>query len=237
MGIWGEFGWLFLRYAAYIVVFAAALLALRATLKVPDYIFRKLLHTLAYTTVLPLLFGTEHWYLAVLVKVSLLLPVFVVLRYCERFALYPKLFVEKEKHEVVGSFLLLFTMLAALMALFWGGFGPEYKYMVLAAILAWGPGDAAAAIVGRNWGRHKLSGPHIEGTKSVEGCVAMGLCSFVFSLAVLLWMGKIPFWPAAGISLLTAAVSALTELYTKRGLDTVTVPLAASLCLSFSMLL
>jgi len=237
MNIWGEFLGLFWRYIAYIVLFAAGLIAVRYTTRVPDYIFRKLLHTVAYTSILPLLFCTEYWYIAALVEGVFLLLVLAALLYFEHFDFFPKLFVEKGKHEVVTSFLLLFTLLTALICVFWGGLGSERKYMALAAVLAWGPGDAAAAIVGRNWGKHKLSGPHIEGTKSVEGCVAMGLCSFVFSLAVLLWMGKIPFWPAVGISLLTAAVSALTELYTKRGLDTVTVPLAASLCLSFSMLL
>ena len=234
---WQELWQAFLLYAGFIVAGLALVLLLQAILKTPDYIFRKLLHTLAYASVVPLLFGAEHWYVAAAIKALLILPILLILWYCERFELYPKFFMEKEKHEVVCSFVLLFAMLATLICVFWGGFGERGKALVLASVLAWGPGDAAAAIVGRNWGKHKLSGPHIEGTKSVEGCVAMGLCAFIFSLGVLLLMGKLPFWPVLGVSLLTAAVSALTELYTKRGLDTVTVPIAAGLCLSLTLLL
>ena len=69
-------------------------------------------------------------------------------------------------------------------------------YIAVTAIMAWGPGDAAAAIVGKNWGKHKLSGPHIEGIKSVEVSVAMGITSFLCTAATLLIFSQLQY--AAG---------------------------------------
>ena len=101
--------------------------------------------------------------------------------------------------------------------------------------MAWGPGDAAAAIVGRNFGKHKLSGRHIEGVKSVEGTIAMGVTSFVCTLATLLLISPLPVLTCVILSLIIAPMAALVELYTKHGLDTVTVPIAASLIFLVAM--
>ena len=98
--------------------------------------------------------------------------------------------------------------------------------------MAWGPGDAAAAIVGRNWGKHKLAGPHIEGVKSVEGTVAMGTVSFVCTFVTLVLMSGLSPLYALAVSAVIAPIAALVELNSKHGLDTVTVPIAASVILA-----
>lgn len=224
-------------YWGYIISFALVLIGIRFTTKVPDYIFRKLLHVVAFTSILPLVLCTDQWILAVLVELVFLGVIIVALHYFERFSLYQSLFVEKEKHEVITSFILLFSLITILMAVFWGGFGEEYAYYAVAAIMAWGPGDAAAAIVGRNWGKHKLSGPHIEGVKSLEGSVAMGVTSFACTAATLVWMGGMSMGNAVVLSAIIAPIAALVELYTKHGMDTITVPLAASVILGVSAIL
>ena len=224
-------------YWGYIIVLAVSLIVLRFTARVPDYIFRKLLHIVAFTSILPLVLGTEDWRAAVLVELIFLAVVIAALHFFEKFAFYSGLFVEKGKHEVITSFIMLFSLLTILMAVFWGGCGPDYAYISVAAVMAWGPGDAAAAIVGRNWGKHKLTGSHIEGVKSVEGTVAMGVTSFVCTLVTLLLMAPMGPLYAVAVSAVIAPVAALVELNTKHGLDTVTVPIAASLILAlFGML-
>lgn len=226
-----EFWRLFCIYWGYILAFALTLIVIRFTTRVPDYIFRKLLHIVAFTSILPLVLCTDVWHIAVLVEISFLIVIIAALHFFERFSFYKSLFVEKSKHEVITSFIMLFSLMTILMAVFWGGFGDDHAYISAAAIMAWGPGDAAAAIVGKNWGRHKLSGPHIEGTKSVEGTVAMGTTSLVCTLVTLLCMSQMPILHALGISTVIAPIAALVELYTKHGLDTVTVPIAASVIL------
>ena len=218
-------------YYGYIILLAAILIVLRFTTKIPDYIFRKMLHIVAFTSILPLVFCTEKWWAAVLVEAVFLIVVIIALHMAERLSFYKMLLVEKKHHEVITSFTILFSLLTVLLAVYWGIMGEEYKYIIVASIMAWGPGDAAAAIVGRNVGKHKLSGTHIEGVKSVEGTVAMGLTSFVCTLVTLLFMSTMGMGTAVMISGLVAVVSAFTELYTKNGLDTVTVPIVASMIL------
>ena len=196
-----------------------------------------MLHVVAFTSILPLVFCTSSWLAAVLTELIFLVVVIVGLHFFERFPLYSRLLIEKKKHEIITSFIILFGMLTVMLAVFWGGMGGGYRYIIVAAIMAWGPGDAAAAIVGRNFGQHKLSGPHIEGVKSVEGSAAMGIVSFLCTAAVLLIMSPFSVPAALLTALITAPAAALVELYTKGGADTVTVPIAASLLLTAASLL
>ena len=223
-------------YIGYIVVFAAVLLVVRFTTKVPDYIFRKLLHLVAFTSILPLVLCTEVWWIAAAVEILFLVIVIVVLRFFEGFSFYKKLFVEKEKHEVLSSFIHLFVLMTVLIAVFWGGFGAEHKYIIVAAIMAWGPGDAVAAIVGKKFGKHKLQGKMIEGVKSVEGSVGMAIAAFLCVLPVLITMSGLLWYSALFFSVLIAPIASLTELYTKKGFDTVTVPFVSALILCLTMI-
>ncbi len=222
-------------YTGYIAAFAAVLLVVRFTTKVPDYIFRKLLHFVAFTSILPLTLCTEVWWITAAVEILFLVIVTVALHFFEGCSFYKKLFVEKEKHEVLSSFIHLFALMTVLIAVFWGGFGAEYKDIIVAAIIAWGPGDAAAAIIGKKFGKHKLQGKMIEGVKSVEGSVSMAIAAFLCTLPVLITMSGLPWYVSLLFSALIAPAASLTELYTKKGFDTVTVPLVSALILCLTM--
>lgn len=237
MSLFLEFWKVFGIYIGFFIVLAVTLVIVRFTTKVPDYIFRKLLHFVAFTSILPLTLTTEIWWIAVLADLLFLLIIIIALHCFEHVPYYKTLFVEKGKHEVITSFILLFGLMAVLLIVFWGIFGPEYKYIAIGSIMAWGPGDAMAAIIGKNFGMHKLSGPHIEGSKSLEGTAAMAITSFICTLPVLLLMSGDSWYISVLVSLVVAVAAALTELNTKWGLDTVTVPLVSSLILSAASLL
>ena len=237
LALFREYGKLSGIYWGFIIAFAAVLILVRLLFRIPDYIFRKMLHTVAFTSVLPLVLGTDIWWIAVLVELSFLVVVILALHFFEHFSFYSDLFVEKGKHEVITSFILLFGMITAMLAVFWGGLGDGYSYIAVAALMAWGPGDAAAAIVGRNFGKHHLSGKWIEGVKSVEGSVAMGITSFLFTFATLYLMTGMTLIQILDLSLVIAPVAAYVELHTKHGLDTITVPIAASLILGAAALI
>lgn len=237
MALFLEFWKLMGIYLGFIIVFAAVLIALRFLIRIPDYVFRKLLHTVAFTSVLPLALGTEIWWIAVLVEMVFLVVVILALHFFERFSFYSALFVEKGKHEVITSFILLFGMITAMLAVFWGGFGDNYAFIAVAALMAWGPGDAAAAIIGHKYGKHHLSSKWIEGVKSVEGTIAMGVTSFICTFATLYFLSGFSLVQILDISLIIAPVAAFVELYTKHGLDTITVPISASLILGAAALI
>ena len=122
-----------------------------------------------------------------------------------------------------------------LMAIYWGIFGDAHKFIAVASIMAWGPGDATAAIIGKNFGSHKLSGKWIEGVKSMEGSVAMAVTSFIFTFLTLITMSHLPIGYALIVSLIIAPIASLVELYTKHGLDTITVPIVSSIILLITM--
>lgn len=223
-------------YVGYIVLLAAVLIVVRFTTKVKDYIFRKLLHFVAFTSIIPLVLSTDIWWIAAAVEVLFLILVIAVLHFFESFSFYKKLFVEKAKHEVLVSFVSLFGLMTVLISVFWGVFGGEHLFIALGAIMAWGPGDAVAAIVGKEHGKHKLQGKFIEGTKSAEGSIGMAITSFVCLLPVLLTMSPLPWYVSVAVSLIVAPVASATELFTKGGWDTVTVPAVSALLMSGTLI-
>ena len=223
-------------YLGCIAAMASILIVIRFTVKVPDYVFRKLLHIVAFTSILPLAYSTNIWWIAVAVEIFFLILVIAVLRFFEKYPFYKELFVEKARHEVIISFIALFSMIALMLSVFWGGLGAEHKYIAVAAIMAWGPGDAAAAIVGKNFGKHKLQGKMIEGTKSVEGSASMAITSFVCVLPILLLMSYHPWYISLAFAAAIAPVASLTELFTKKGWDTITVPIVSALVLCLSLI-
>jgi uncharacterized membrane protein YfcA len=223
-------------YVGYIATLAVILIIVRFTTKVPDYIFRKLLHIVAFTSIIPLAYSTNVWWIAVAVEIFFLILVIAALGVFEKFSFYKKLFVEKAEHEVIVSFITLFSLMALMLAVFWGGLGAEHEYIAVAAIMAWGPGDAVAAIVGKKLGKHKLQGKMIEGVKSVEGSIGMAITSFICVLPILLLMSHHPWYISLAFSFAIAPIASLTELFTKKGWDTITVPIVSALVLWLSLI-
>jgi phytol kinase len=85
--------------------------------------------------------------------------------------------------------------------------------------------DAAAAVVGRAYGRHLFAAP--GGRKSVEGSVAFfTVAFFLVHVPLLLWADMAP--PAVlAASLAVAALATVLEALATRGLDNVLVPLGS----------
>lgn len=95
--------------------------------------------------------------------------------------------------------------------------------------MAWGFGDAAAALVGKAFGRKRIPHRWIEGSKTIEGTHAMlviaGLAIF---LTLLIYAGQ-PWYVSLAVALLVAPLCAVVELFSHRGMDTVTVPITTGL--------
>ena len=76
----------------------------------------------------------------------------------------------------------------------------------------------------------------IEGTKSTEGSIGMAITSFLCLLPVLFTMSALPWYVSVVVSLIIAPIASLTELFTKGGWDTVTVPAVSALLLSVTLI-
>ncbi len=216
---------------AYLVAAALCLLALRKWVKMPRELFRKALHLCAVSSVFVVLYGSPSWQVATLTCLLLVALIYPVLHLLERLPLYNQLLPQRNDGEIKKSLVIFFLMLAGLMALFQGLLQETNKLVIVVAVLAWGFGDAAAALVGKKFGKRKIAFSLADGKKTWAGTVAMFLVAFGVSLAALhhgLALSR-------GLRLLLAfvvgAVCAFVELISKGGWDTLTVPLAASVAL------
>ncbi len=211
---------------AYFIVCATGALALRRFVTVPKEVFRKILHSILLCSLFVWLHAFETWWVSALAAVLFIAVVYPALTLGERISGYSALLVERRRGEIKRSLVVVFGMFAALICLCWGWLGE--RWLVLACVFAWGFGDGAAALVGKRFGKHPLQGRLIEGRKSVEGTVAMFGVSFLAVLAVLVIYGSAPWYANLLIAMLGAAASAVVELYTRGGMDTLTCPLAAA---------
>ena len=208
--------------AAYILPCVAVLLPIRFLTKVPSFVFRKLLHIVAFTCISLMILAARSWQAAALTAVLIAVLIYPILAALEKEAWYPRLFVEKKPGEIKMSLLLLFFMFAAVIAVCWGIFDrPE---LAAAAILMWGTGDAAAALVGIPFGKHKVRSRLTDGKKSWEGSGAMLAVSFLCGTVFLRLAQGMPLPQAILAAFLGALLGTATELVSPSEWDTVTVP-------------
>ncbi len=218
-------GW----FAIYIIVFVSMLVVLRMTVKIHDEVFRKILHCVALGFVLVWVNVFRHWWWSLAACLILMVPIGPALKLAQRSPKFSAFFSERRKGEIISSFYLLFAMFAVVIAVCWGLLGD--KWLACASVYAWGFGDAAAALIGKRFGKRKIAFKPVCGKKSWEGTTAMFATSFVSVLAVLLVRGGLGVVGYMVISLVTALVSAAIELFSGDGCDTITCPLGAMVTL------
>ena len=209
---------------AYIVPCVTVLVPIRMLTKVPSFVFRKMLHIVALTCVSLMILAARSWQAAALTSVLIAVAIYPLLQATEHSAWYPRLFVEKNPGEIKRSLLMLFFMFAAVISVCWGAFGQPR--LAATAILMWGLGDAAAALVGIPLGRHKVRSRLTDGKKSWEGSAAMFVTSFSCGLAMLLLAQGMPTARALVCAAIGALLGTATELCSPSEYDTVTVPTA-----------
>lgn len=215
-------------FFGYYVLVGLSSLLLKATLNLPAELWRKMLHIVLVMSIFPLLYFFNTWQQSVLAALVFALLLYPVLALAERTTFYRRVAVERQSGEFRSSLIIAQLVLASLIAIFWGLLGEEWHYVAIVAVMAWGFGDAAAALVGKAFGRHPIEHPRIEGAKTYEGTLAMyvvaGLAIF---FTLLLYAGQS--WQVSLIvATLVAPVSATVELFSRKGLDTLTVPVAVA---------
>ncbi len=193
----------------YLIPWILILIPVRLFTKIPDYIFRKLLHLVAFSSVAVMILRAQSWQEPCFTSILFALLVYPILSVLEKKPWYSRLFVEKSRGEIKRSLMLLFGMFAFLIWLAWGVL--DKPLAAATAIMMWGVGDGMAAMIGIPLGKHKL-----YHKKSVEGSLAMLMSSFLVGLVMLR-----QFFPA----MIAALLGTVTELFSPSEYDTVTVPL------------
>jgi phytol kinase len=216
-------------YFAYFVAAVPPLMLFKARARLPFEITRKLYHLVITLSIFPLVTVFRTWYASVLAVVLFALIVYPILTRLESFGFYRQVAVERAGGEFKSSLIIVQASMALLLFIFWGLLGSDWKFIAAVAVMAWGFGDAAAALVGKAFGKRRIHLARVNGTKTCEGTLAMyvtaGLAVF---FTLLLYAGQ-PWLVSLAIALLVAPVSAAVELFTNRGLDTLTVPISTGL--------
>nr|WP_297709137.1 hypothetical protein [uncultured Butyrivibrio sp.] len=220
-------------FLVYMFSLAGVVFLINKIFALPKELFRKLLHFIAFSSVIVMIYAAKNWISASLVPVFIIMLMYPGLSLAEKDKRFTELVVERRKGELKSSLLQLFGTIALIITISWGFLG--HKELAVAAILMWGFGDAAAALIGKRFGKHKvLRFKHVDHKKSWEGTAAMSIVAFAFGIASLMIIGNIPIVYCLIAVIIAAPLAAITELVTKNGYDTVTVPIVCTCTLYLS---
>lgn len=216
--------------AYYLVGLLAIPTMLKAWSKLPTEVIRKMQHVSYSLSVFILLRLFSTWYMAVAAAFLLVLMAYPALYFLEKTSFYKRLFVDRTERggELRKQLLYVQLSFALLILFFWGVLGAKWQYMVAVGVMAWGWGDAAAALVGKFFGKRTIVHAWVEGAKTHEGTLAMALATFVAVFFTLLFLSGLSWYICLLISLVVAPICAVVELFSKRGTDTLTIPFATA---------
>ncbi len=222
-------------YLGFIAAIGLPVILFKVCCNPPFEIARKLYHLIITLSIFPLVTFFEAWYMAVLAAFSLVLLGYPALALAERAAFYKRVMVERQGGEFRSSLIIVQLSMSILIFIFWGLLGEEWKYIAVVAVMAWGLGDAAAALVGKTFGRRRIIHPLIQGAKTYEGTLAMFVVAgMAIFLTMLIYAGQS--WQVSMLAaILVAPAGAIVELFSNRGMDTMTVPLAVAFLVTILM--
>ena len=221
-----------LLYIGYFLAAIVPLFLLKAAFKVPFEVTRKLYHLAIMGSIFPLMRLFSTWYAALLAVALFAVVLYPILKALEPTRLFGRLAVERAGGEFRESLIVVQISFALLIIVFWGILGEEWKSICIVAALAWGLGDASAALIGKSIGRHLIRHRGIEGPKTFEGTLAMYLVAGTALFLSLRFAAGQPWLLSLVIAALVAPISAVVELVSNRGLDTLTVPISTGLAVA-----
>ena len=131
----------------YFAVCVALVFVLRKFVTLPKEVARKSLHMILLGSVFIWVYGFNTWWVAALAALVFMALVFPILAVAEKWSKYAEMLVERKPGEIKGSLIAVCLTFALLIFICWGALGQ--RYLVIAAVLGWGLGDAAAALVGK----------------------------------------------------------------------------------------
>ena len=185
-------------------------------------VFRKTLHVGVLIFTIFWFYMYDDWKKSVLTIAVVLIVVYPILMLLSKVPGMTRLVNARKTGEFANSFAALMIMFIVVASICWGWLGD--RAIGIASIFAWGPGDAAAALIGKKFGTIKIGRKH---KKSLQGTIAMFVFSFASVMAVYMIYGKYNVGLTILVALITAAVSATVELLVENGFDTFYCPVSA----------
>lgn len=214
----------FIKLLIYFIICASCALIIRRFTRVPEEIYRKLLHIIVVCSAPVLLYTFSSWQNAVLASIFFAAIIYPVLSLAEHLKCYSNILAERNRGEIKRSLIAVFAMFTVIITICWGMIGA--KYLAIAVILGWGLGDATAALVGKKFGKRHFKWKFVDNKKTYEGTLAMFVVSFISIISILILNSVLPWHGYIPAALISAGAGSFVELSTKNGLDTITCPAA-----------
>ncbi len=190
---------------------------------------RKSYHVMASLSIFVLLRYFQEWYAAIAAIMVLFFLAFVVVFVVEKLKAFRSLNISRphrvRETSIPIQVLFLQAVLVLLIALFWGLMGPDMKYLAAVGVVAWGVGDSTAAVFGQKFGKIKYKNVIFDKKKTVEGTVAMISASFIGIFLILTIFFSLPLLFNLIVAIILAVASGLVEAMSRKGFDTLTIPL------------
>lgn len=221
-----------------VIIYFAIVLAIipiifKRFLPIPNEFVRKFQH-IGFASSVFIFTESAHawWEIVGLISVFGVL-VFFLMWALERTPQYNNTFVDRHKKggEMKISLLLAMAMFVMLFTLFGGLLPGAQSSFVVIAVMSWGVGDALAALFGKYLGKRKLNAPYVDQNKTWFGSVSMALGVLVVVFLMMLFYAGEGFVVSFITAVLVAVIATTIEAYSKKGLDTLTIPLGVALTL------
>lgn len=208
-------------------VIVLILIVIRIKLDLSDELFRKLMHLAALImTPLDILFSDNNYIASAVLFIIGLLSEIGLRIFPRLFDInpitdksYEAFFVEREAGEIRQSF-VGYTIIQAVIILICTVF---YDFgVILMELLVWGIGDAIAALVGKTFGNRRINIG--DNNKTYIGSASMFTVSLIITFFVLNIIYPMPLINTLIESVVIAIAATFTELISKKGIDTITIP-------------
>lgn len=216
------------------LVIVLLLMLVRKKFNIGDELFRKLMHLTAILITPLCLYFAIDFYIAMLCLFIFAIGGAIGLRLIEKVKSYSSFFVEREKHEIRKSF-VSYCNIQACLILVCGVYGDIG--IIYIELMVWALGDTVAALCGKKWGKRHFKCAFTDRKKTYVGSASMLIVVFIISFIALLIMYDYSALRVICQSGIIAVMATIAELLSKKGRDTITIPVIVSLvCLIFDML-
>lgn len=204
----------------------------------PKEIIRKAYHLMACFSIFIILEAFNTWQGALAGILTLVGLVWIILPLATRLSVFKKITIARSGVilEVLKQATYFFATIIVLILAFWYLTGPEMKYHIIVGIGALALGDTAAALIGKKFGKKKLTFPMFDPNKTLVGTLAMIVASVVSIFITLAYYNPISITFNLVSALILAIIAAIVEAVAIKGLDTIMIPTTVA-CASFGLLL
>ena len=225
----------FMLLAYYLIFCLTIPTFLKVVFACPNELVRKMQHIAYSLSIFILITQFTKWYFAVGAASILIILGYPLLLIFEKSRFYSKFLVDRRKNggELRMQLLLVQLSFAVLILVFWGLLGEGTKYIIPVGIMAWGFGDAAAAVFGKAFGKKVIKSPYVDGPKTYIGLHAMTITASLAIFLSLTFYMDLLWWKSLLIAAMIGPLCGIIELFSKKGSDTITVPSVASFSIYF----